>query len=299
MARSRRARRESARRRAGDRSHPLASAPAPQAPSAEPRAVRKVLRSRPARAWYRDPRFQQIGFLLVSATVVAGLVYLFNAQQLMISEPTPTWTLFPTSTPNATATAEAAVTATARADATALAGVPPEAAASPTATATPSPTVRPRPTYTAAPALTIDPTRAYTATLETNRGPIVIQLLPQDAPLSVNNFVFLAREGFYDGLTFHRVEDWLIQGGDPLGTGFGGPGYRFPDEPVKGEYLRGTVAMANAGPNTNGSQFFILKRDTPQLPKQYNLFGRVVQGMDVVDQIQRGDRIERVTITSS
>ncbi len=149
--------------------------------------------------------------------------------------------------------------------------------------------------YPAPPPMTIDPSHRYLATLETTRGTIIVELLPQDAPLSVNNFVFLAREGFYDGLTFHRVEDWVIQGGDPFGRGYGGPGYQWEDEPVRGEYLAGVMAMANAGPNTNGSQFFILKRDTP-LPKRYNLFGRVVEGMDVVNAIQRGDRM-RVTIS--
>ncbi|MCS6800976.1 MAG: peptidylprolyl isomerase [Dehalococcoidia bacterium] len=144
--------------------------------------------------------------------------------------------------------------------------------------------------------MTIDTSKIYTATIETVRGTFVIELYPQDAPITVNNFVRLARDGFYNGLTFHRVESWLIQGGDPEGTGRGGPGYRFEDEPVRGEYLRGVVAMANAGPNTNGSQFFILKRDSP-LPKQYNLFGKVVSGMDVVDQIQVGDRMTSVTIT--
>ncbi|MCS6803112.1 MAG: peptidylprolyl isomerase [Dehalococcoidia bacterium] len=144
--------------------------------------------------------------------------------------------------------------------------------------------------------MTIDQNKIYRATLETTKGRIVLELYPKDAPKTVNNFVTLARDGFYDGLTFHRVESWVIQGGDPLGNGTGGPGYRFEDEPVRGEYLRGVVAMANAGPNTNGSQFFILKRDTP-LPKQYNLFGKVVEGMDVVDRIVPGDRMTKVTIS--
>ncbi|MFN8535685.1 MAG: peptidylprolyl isomerase [Dehalococcoidia bacterium] len=152
--------------------------------------------------------------------------------------------------------------------------------------------------YASAPEMSVNPEHTYLATLETNRGTIQLQLLPQDAPKSVNNFVFLARDGFYDGLTFHRVEDWVIQGGDPFGKGYGGPGYQWDDEPVKGEYRAGVLAMANAGPNTNGSQFFILKRDTP-LPKAYNLFGKVLSGQDIVNGIRRGDTIEKVTIAES
>ena len=153
-----------------------------------------------------------------------------------------------------------------------------------------------RKTYSAPPPMTIDQNKLYRATLETTKGRIILELYPKDAPKTVNNFVTLARDGFYNGLTFHRVEPWVIQGGDPSGNGTGGPGYRFEDEPVRGEYLRGVLAMANAGPNTNGSQFFILKRDTP-LPKQYNLFGKVVEGMDVVDRIVPGDRMTTVTIS--
>ena len=159
----------------------------------------------------------------------------------------------------------------------------------------PQPTAGRR-TYSAPPAMAIDQNKLYRATLETTKGRIVLELYPKDAPKTVNNFVTLARDGFYNGLTFHRVEPWVIQGGDPTGNGTGGPGYRFEDEPVRGEYVRGIVAMANAGPNTNGSQFFILKRDTP-LPKQYNLFGKVVEGMDVVDRIVPGDRMTTVTIS--
>ncbi|GIW06054.1 MAG: hypothetical protein KatS3mg060_0859 [Dehalococcoidia bacterium] len=300
MTRSRRARREAARRRAHE--HPQSSPATPRQPAAAPveqrPVAKKVVRSRPRRPWYRNPIVQQVVFLLVSAGVVTGLVYLFNQQQIISNLPTPTLTPLPTSTPNATATAGAIETATARANATATPETTAVAGAAPAASPASSPTVQPRPTYTAPPAMTIDTSKIYTATIDTVKGPIVIELYPQDAPMTVNNFVRLARDGFYNGLTFHRVEPWVIQGGDPEGTGRGGPGYRFNDEPVRGEYLRGIVAMANAGPNTNGSQFFILKRDTP-LPKQYNLFGKVVSGMDVVDQIQVGDRMNSVTITES
>jgi cyclophilin family peptidyl-prolyl cis-trans isomerase len=147
----------------------------------------------------------------------------------------------------------------------------------------------------------IDPSRRYQATISTDRGDIVIDLDPGRAPATVNNFVFLAREGFYDGLTFHRVvDDFVIQGGCPEGSGRGGPGYRFDDEPVVGEYEAGAVAMANSGPNTNGSQFFICTvDDRRKLAKSYNLFGQVASGMDIVTGIGQGDVMRRVEITES
>ena len=142
--------------------------------------------------------------------------------------------------------------------------------------------------YPQAPAMTIDTQKTYCAGINTNRGLIVLELDPQLAPNSVNNFVFLAQHHFYDGLTFHRVvPNFIIQAGDPKGNGSGGPGYKFNDEPVKGNYTPGTVAMANAGPNTNGSQFFICTADdTHALQKQYNLFGHVVSGLNVAQMIQ-------------
>jgi cyclophilin family peptidyl-prolyl cis-trans isomerase len=139
--------------------------------------------------------------------------------------------------------------------------------------------------YDGAPAMAIDAKKSYSATIETSEGTMVIDLFPGDAPQTVNNFVFLARDGFYDGVIFHRViEGFMIQGGDPTGTGMGGPGYKFSDEPVKRKYLRGTVAMANAGPNTNGSQFFIMHRDYP-LPPNYTIFGMLRSGEKVLDTI--------------
>ncbi len=145
----------------------------------------------------------------------------------------------------------------------------------------------------------IDTARRYQAKITTDRGDIVIDLDPSRAPVTVNNFVFLAREGFYDGLTFHRVvDDFVIQGGCPEGTGRGGPGYRFPDEAVVGEYAAGAVAMANSGPNTNGSQFFICTvDDRRKLAKSYNLFGSVVSGMDVVTGVRQGDVMRGVTVS--
>ncbi len=143
-----------------------------------------------------------------------------------------------------------------------------------------------------------DESSMYRATVTTNRGTIVMDLDPQLAPKSVNNFVGLARQGFYDGLTFHRVvPDFVIQGGCPEGTGTGGPGYKWEDETVQGEYTLGAVAMANAGPNTNGSQFFVCIDDcTRKLSKDYNLFGYVVEGVDVAQATQVGDVMESVTV---
>ena len=133
--------------------------------------------------------------------------------------------------------------------------------------------------------------------LETEKGTIVFELYADTAPKTVSNFVYLADEGYFDGLTFHRrVENFVIQGGDPQGTGTGGPGYRFEDELDDAyAYDRGIVAMANAGPDTNGSQFFIMLADTP-LPKAYSIFGRVTEGIDVIDSILIGDKMTKVTI---
>jgi len=163
--------------------------------------------------------------------------------------------------------------------------------------------------YSSPPDLLIDLDKSYGATLETNHGVIDIEFDAVRSPLAVNNFVFLSREGYYDGIVFHRViKDFMIQGGDPTGTGSGGPGYKFRDE-LEGarSYPRGTVAMANAGPNTNGSQFFICHQDVG-LPHSYTIFGKVTSGLDVVDSIagtetDRHDRptaeaiINRVTVT--
>lgn len=139
--------------------------------------------------------------------------------------------------------------------------------------------------YTTQPKMTIDVTKKYTATLKTDVGDIIVDLDAKGTPITVNNFVFLAKEKFYDGTIFHRtIKGFMIQGGDPTGTGMGGPGYKFADEPFVGEYTRGTLAMANSGANTNGSQFFIMHQDT-QLPKNYVIFGHVTAGLDVVDKI--------------
>lgn len=165
--------------------------------------------------------------------------------------------------------------------------------------------------YETAPDLTIDLSKSYAAKIATNLGDIDIELLAERSPQAVNNFVFLAKEGFYDGVIFHRViSGFMVQGGDPTGTGRGGPGYKFRDETEgPGDYSRGTVAMANAGPNTNGSQFFICHGDAP-LPHSYTIFGKITSGMDTVDAIaaldtDRSDRpstdavMNTVTISES
>lgn len=168
-----------------------------------------------------------------------------------------------------------------------------------------------------APAMTIDPAKTYTAEMVTNKGAFEISLLPEASPIAVNNFVCLARAGYYDGTPFHRiVSGFVIQGGDPTGTGTGGPGYKFSDETVTRDYIKGSVAMANSGANTNGSQFFVVLDDlTGKLPKNYTNFGQVLSGQDVVDAIGKtptqtsrsGERsspiepviLESVTITES
>jgi peptidyl-prolyl cis-trans isomerase B (cyclophilin B) len=146
----------------------------------------------------------------------------------------------------------------------------------------------------------VDTGRTYKVTIETGKGTIELELFPQHAPKTVNNFVFLAEEGFYDGVTFHRViSEFMIQGGDPTGSGRGGPGYRFEDEfddnPLRHE--RGVISMANAGPDTNGSQFFITHAPQPHLDGRHTVFGRVVKGQDVVDAVEQGDPMVKVTVS--
>jgi cyclophilin family peptidyl-prolyl cis-trans isomerase len=156
------------------------------------------------------------------------------------------------------------------------------------------------------PEMGIDPSKRYTATMDTSMGTLVIALDAINAPVTVNNFVFLAAHHYYDGIIFHRIiNGFVCQGGDPGGTGTGGPGYRFQDEPVKQRYQLGSVAMANAGPNTNGSQFFLISGPSGvNLPPQYNHFGQIVKGLDVLDAMQRvstgrGDRPHEDVVINS
>jgi peptidyl-prolyl cis-trans isomerase B (cyclophilin B) len=153
--------------------------------------------------------------------------------------------------------------------------------------------------WPAPPAMKIDVAKDYTVSIETNRGTIELALYPKHAPQTVNNFVFLAGQGFYDGVKFHRVIDnFMIQTGDPTGTGRGGPGYKFGDEvktnPLKHE--RGVISMANAGPSTNGSQFFITHAPQPHLNGKHTVFGKVTKGLDVVDAIRQGDVMVSVKV---
>ena len=153
--------------------------------------------------------------------------------------------------------------------------------------------------YSAPPPLTIDPNKKYSAVFNTSRGEIVCELFAKDAPNTVNNFVFLAQDKFYDGTVFHRViANFMIQGGDPTASGSGGPGYRFEDEVKNNPHKHqvGSLSMANAGPNTNGSQFFITHVVTNWLDGKHTVFGKVLSGQDVVNAIQQGDKLNSVTI---
>ena len=148
------------------------------------------------------------------------------------------------------------------------------------------------------PALTIDVDRVYIVKLETSKGEIQLELYPEHAPKTVNNFIFLVKEEYYDGITFHRViENFMIQGGDPTGTGSGGPGYKFEDELVNNplKHVSKVISMANSGPNTNGSQFFITHLPQSHLDGKHTVFGRVIKGEDVVDSIEQGDVIQNAS----
>ena len=163
--------------------------------------------------------------------------------------------------------------------------------------------------YTSPPKMMIDVNKKYTATIETEKGDIVIELFAEDAPKTVNNFVFLSREGFYNGTTFHRViPGFMAQGGDPTGTGTGGPGYTFEDEFSQHRHGTGVISMANSGPNTNGSQFFITYAPQPHLDGKHTVFGQVTKGMDVLNKLTpkdpmdlstKGDVIIKITIKES
>lgn len=152
-------------------------------------------------------------------------------------------------------------------------------------------------TYSAPPAMTIDTNKQYTATIETERGNLVLELFASDVPITVNNFVFLARDGFYEGLTFHRViPGFVAQGGCPIGDGTGNPGYRFDDEFSEHTHVTGALSMANSGTNTNGCQFFITYIPQHHLDGKHSVFGQLIEGMDVLESIEPGDVITQITI---
>jgi len=152
-------------------------------------------------------------------------------------------------------------------------------------------------TYSAPPLMTIDTSKQYTATIETEKGNLVLELFASDVPVTVNNFVFLARDGFYDDTTFHRViSGFMAQGGDPTGTGTGTPGYSFVDEFTEHTHVAGALSMANSGPNTNGCQFFITYTPQHSLDGKHSVFGQLIEGMDVLEKIEPGDTIIRITI---
>jgi len=160
----------------------------------------------------------------------------------------------------------------------------------------PEPTPEPK-TYSAPPAMVIDTGKDYTATIETERGNMVLELFASDVPNTVNNFVFLANDGFYNGTTFHRVlPGFVVQGGDPTGTGRGNPGYSFADEFSEHTHLAGALSMANSGSDTNGCQFFITFAPEHGLDGKHSVFGQLTDGMDVLEQIKQGDVIIRITI---
>ena len=154
--------------------------------------------------------------------------------------------------------------------------------------------------YSEPPTMIIDSGRQYTATIETEKGIIILELFASDVPVTVNNFVFLAREGFYDNTTFHRViPNFMAQGGDPTGTGTGGPGYKFADEFTNHTHCAGALSMANSGPNTNGSQFFITYEPQPHLDNKHSVFGQLTEGMEVLKLLENGDTLVRITIEES
>jgi len=166
----------------------------------------------------------------------------------------------------------------------------------PAPTPTPTPTAKPK-TYSKPPPMIIDKNKQYTATIETAKGNLVLELFASDVPVTVNNFVFLARDGFYDGSYFHRVmPGFMAQGGDPTGTGSGTPGYTFPDEFTSHTHVTGALSMANSGANTNGCQFFITYEPQHHLDGHHSVFGQLIEGMEVLKKLQNGDVIKRIVI---
>jgi cyclophilin family peptidyl-prolyl cis-trans isomerase len=244
------------------------------------------------------PRSRTTLAIALLAVLVGGLVAVGVVFNRVAGKDSSAGVITPASSPSAQASASPTPAATP----TPAPLVIPFADCSKVSFATPLPPLNPPADlhrYAAAPPMQIDVTRLYQVTITTSRGRMLLCLQPQLAPTTVNNVVALARNHFYDGLTFHRVESgFVIQGGDPKGDGTGGPGYAFADEPVHNKYVEGAVAMANSGPNTNGSQFFICSGTTCQTSLQplYNLFGTMQSGLDIVRQTQKGDVMSSVTV---
>ncbi len=166
----------------------------------------------------------------------------------------------------------------------------------PAPTPTPATTSAPK-SYTAPPPITIDVDKTYTAIIETEKGDLVLELFAKDVPMTVNNFIFLARDGFYNNSSFHRViPGFMAQGGDPTGTGTGSPGYKFTDEFSEHKHNTGTLSMANSGPNSNGCQFFITYAPQAHLDGKHSVFGQLTEGIDILQKIESGDAIKRITI---
>ena len=215
-------------------------------------------------------------FVIPAILILVGVVYIFKYKKSDTPQPANETTNTQTNEPYSTST-DTSVTPANSTSTTSTADKPKDNTATSKLNIDLS-------TYTK-PFMIIDQSKTYTAKMKTSAGDMEISLNASMVPITVNNFVFLAKKNYYENVIFHRViKGFMIQGGDPTGTGSGGPGYTFADEPFTGEYLRGTLAMANAGPNTNGSQFFIMHDDYP-LPPNYTIFGKVTKGLDVVDKI--------------
>ena len=232
----------------------------------------------------KNPFGVLLGFIIIGSMVLGLAADIVQSSRPQVLLPTPTLIAYdtpvaPTPSPSPAKAASAP---------TPLSGVAPS-----------SPTAQPsaRTTYAAPPPMTIDQDKSYAATIVTSKGTIKLQLLPKVAPNTVNAFVFLAREGYYNGLTFHRVEDWVVQGGDPTGTGSGGPGYTLKAEFNATKHVPGTLAMARTSdPNSAGSQFYIVKTEASWLDNQYTVFGQTTESLDVVQKLVKGDIMLTVTI---
>ena len=243
----------------------------------------------------KNPFTVLLGIIVIGSMVLSLAAEIVQSSRPQVVAPTPTLIVYDTPT-----AAPALPTAQPTLQSGAVNPTSPPAARVAPATATPQSTAKEstvRKTYSAPPPMTIDQNKSYTATIVTAKGTIKLQLLPQVAPNTVNSFVFLAREGYFDGLTFHRVEDWVVQGGDPTGTGGGGPGYTLKAELSATKHITGTLAMARTSdPDSAGSQFYIVKSAASWLDNQFTVFGQTIEGMDVVNKLAKGDVMQKVTI---